>query len=48
MKLSRSLAIRGVLGFLILLSILVTFVSKMLLNQYEIVTNEDGLPTLDE
>ncbi len=48
MKMRLHIAIRATLGAIIVLSILSTFVSKILLHQYAVEVNEDGMPTLDE
>ncbi len=48
MKFSWPLLIRATVILMIVFSILATFVSKVLMKDYEVVTNEDGLPLLDE
>ena len=48
MKLNPSIVIRSLLLALILISIAITFVSKIILKDYDIEFNPDGLPRLDE
>ncbi len=47
MNINFSYVIRGLIAAVIVVSILVTFYSKIILKDYEIIQNEDG-PSMEE